>query len=66
MITLANSPRVVKLITHLHLCRGQRMRGAIPPLLQYVMMWCLFMYSDNFSFLSANSLASVDVYVLHL
>jgi hypothetical protein len=31
----------MKLTTHLHQCWGQRMSGAIPPLLQYAFMaWC--------------------------
>jgi hypothetical protein len=33
-------------------CRGQRMRGAIPPLPQYAFMaWCLVKHRDNFTFL---------------
>jgi hypothetical protein len=32
------------------LCRGQRMRGPIPPLPQYVfMVWCLVKHTDDFS-----------------
>jgi hypothetical protein len=34
-------------------CRGQRMRGGIPPLPQYVFMaWCLVKHRDNFTFLA--------------
>jgi hypothetical protein len=33
------------------LCRGQRMRRAIPPLPQYAFMaWCLIKHRDNFTF----------------
>jgi hypothetical protein len=40
----------VKLTTHLHLVPS-RMRGAIPPLPQYVFMaWCLVQHRDNFTF----------------
>jgi len=32
-------------------CRGQRMRGAIPPLSKYVfMVWCLVKHRYNFTF----------------
>jgi hypothetical protein len=41
----------VKLTTHLHLVPRPRMRGAIPPLTQYVLMvWCLVKHRDNFTF----------------
>jgi hypothetical protein len=40
----------VKLITHLHLVLRSRMRGAIPPLPQYVYMaCCLVKHRDNFT-----------------
>jgi hypothetical protein len=40
----------VKLTTHLHVMPRSRMRGAIPPLPQYVFMaWCLVKHSDNFT-----------------
>jgi hypothetical protein len=53
----------VKLTTHLHLVPRFKMRGAIPPFLQYVFMacclikryifiaWCLVKHRDNFAFL---------------
>jgi hypothetical protein len=41
----------VKLTTHLHLVPRSRLRGAIPPLPQYVFMaWCLVKHRDNFTF----------------
>jgi hypothetical protein len=41
----------VKLTTHLYLVPSHRMRGAIPPLPQYVFMaWCLVKHRDNFTF----------------
>jgi hypothetical protein len=40
-LSLAVNGRGVKLTTHFHLVRGQRMSGAIPPLPQYAFMaWC--------------------------
>jgi hypothetical protein len=37
--------------THLHLVPRSRMRGAIPPLPQFVFMaWCLVKHRDNFTF----------------
>jgi hypothetical protein len=45
------SSRGVKLTTHLHLVPMSRMRGAIPPLPQYLFLaWCLVKHSDNFTF----------------
>jgi hypothetical protein len=42
----------VKLTTRLHLVPRSSMRGAIPPLSQYVLMvWCLVKHKDNFTFL---------------
>jgi hypothetical protein len=42
----------VKLTIHLHLVPRSRMRGAITPLPQYVLIaWCLVKHSDNFTFL---------------
>jgi hypothetical protein len=42
-----------KLTTHLHLVPRSRMRGATPPLPQYVFMaWCLVKHRDNFTFTS--------------
>jgi hypothetical protein len=41
----------VKLTNHLHLVPRSRMRGAIPPLLQYAFMaWCLVKHRNNFTF----------------
>jgi hypothetical protein len=41
----------VKLTTHLNIVPKSRMRGAIPPHLQYVFMaWCLVKQRDNFTF----------------
>jgi hypothetical protein len=41
----------VKLTTHLHLVPRSRMRGATPPLSQYVLKaWCLAKNRDNFTF----------------
>jgi hypothetical protein len=41
----------VILTTHLHIVPKSRMRGAIPPLSQYVfMLWCLAKHRDNFTF----------------
>jgi hypothetical protein len=41
----------VKLTTHLHLVPSSRMRGAIPPLPQYIfMLWCLVTHKENFAF----------------
>jgi hypothetical protein len=43
--------RGVKLTIHLLLVPRSRMRGAIPPLLQYVFMaWCLVKDRDKFTF----------------
>jgi len=42
----------VKLTTHPHLVPRSRMRGAMPPLTQYVFMaWCLVKHRDNFTLL---------------
>jgi hypothetical protein len=50
------SGRGVKLTTHLHLVPRLRMRGAVPPLSQYVLMvWCLVMHKDNFNFTWSSS-----------
>jgi hypothetical protein len=35
---------------HLHLVPRKRMRGAIPPIPQHVMAWCLVKQRDNFTF----------------
>jgi hypothetical protein len=41
----------VKLTTHLHIVSRSRLRGAIPPLPQYVFIaWCLVKHRDNFTF----------------
>jgi hypothetical protein len=41
----------VKLTTHLHLVLRSRIRGAIPPLPQYVFMaWCLVKHGDSLTF----------------
>jgi hypothetical protein len=41
----------VKLTTHLHLVPRSRMRGAIPPFLQYVFMaWYLVKHRDNIAY----------------
>jgi hypothetical protein len=38
-------------------CRGQRMRGAIPPLPRYAFMaWCLVKHRDNFALQKSHSL----------
>jgi len=40
----------VKLTTYLHLVPRLKMRGAIPPLLQYVfILWYLVKHKDNFT-----------------
>jgi len=39
----------VKLTTHIHLVLMLGMRGAIPPLLLYVMTWRLVKHRDNFT-----------------
>jgi hypothetical protein len=45
------SGRCVKLTTQFHLMPRSRMRGAIPPLPQYVFMaWCFVKYRDSFTF----------------
>jgi hypothetical protein len=45
------SDQGVKLTTHIHLVLEWRMRGAIPPLPQYIFMeWCLVKHRDNFTF----------------
>jgi hypothetical protein len=50
-VLCGQSGRGVKLTTHLHLVLRSRMRGAIPPLPQYVSMaWCLVKHRDNFTF----------------
>jgi len=42
----------MKLTIQLHPVPRSRMRGAIPPLLQYAFMaWCLVKHRDNFTFL---------------
>jgi hypothetical protein len=42
----------VKLTIHLHLLPRFRMRGAIPPLSQYVFVaWYLVKYRDSFTFM---------------
>jgi len=42
--------RGVKLSTHLHPAPRLRIRGATPPLLQYVFIaWCLVKYGDDFT-----------------
>jgi hypothetical protein len=44
------APGIVKLTTHLHLVPRLIMRGAIPPLPQYVFMaWCLVKHKENFT-----------------
>jgi hypothetical protein len=50
-LTLGVKRPGVKLTIHLHLVPRSRMRGAIPPLPQYVFMaWCLVKHRDNFTF----------------
>jgi len=47
---------------HLHLVPRSRMRGAIPPLLQYVFMeWYLVKYRDNFTFYNNVSMSMFDI-----
>jgi hypothetical protein len=51
MGTRGGAGRGVKLTTHLHVVPRSRMRGARPPLPQYVFIaWCLVKHRDNFTF----------------
>jgi hypothetical protein len=51
-LTEVLSGRGVRLTTHLHLVPRLRIRGAIPPLTQYVSLaWCLVKHRDDFSFI---------------
>jgi hypothetical protein len=46
---------------HLHQVPRLRMRGAIPPLSQYVFMaWCLVKHRDNFTFPLTFTLVSME------
>jgi hypothetical protein len=55
----------VKLTTHLHLVPRSRIRGAIPPLPQYVFMaWWLVKHSDNFNFYLKRLITSTTVEIL--
>jgi hypothetical protein len=54
----------VKLTIHFHLVPRSRMRGAIPPLLQYVFMaWCLVKHRDNFTFFYSEVKTCVNIYL---
>jgi hypothetical protein len=55
-LSLGVNRRGVELTTHLHLVPRSRIRGAIPPLPQYVFMaWCLVKHRDNFTFTLSTS-----------
>jgi hypothetical protein len=63
-LSLGVSGRGVKLTTHLHLAPSSGMRGAIPPLPQYVFMaWYLVKHRDNFTFTCTSTIPTATVNV---